>query len=87
MYDITSDSAMLVEFEDDAWICPDIDTIFIQKDPWYYEYGDGQTMVMVVNQCDNSAKNDINENISSYADGECATSDVIENNIINIVAE
>lgn len=63
MYDTTNDSIMETEFSDDAWICPDIESITLNNDPWYYEYGSGQNIVMVVNQCDISTTNDGNQNI------------------------
>ena len=49
MYDISTDAILEAEFSDDAWICPDIDSFTLDNDPWYYEYGSGQNIVMVVN--------------------------------------
>ena len=69
------------EFYSPNWICPEVDTISVENNPPLYQYRDGQSFVLVVNNCTDAEKLDTDEGLSTYTTASCATPEEVSDNV------
>lgn len=60
-----------VEESPNKWICPDVDYIKVDNDPYLFTYGTGSSFVMVVNDCKTAVGIDEANGLTSYSTVEC----------------
>lgn len=61
------------EFSADGWICPDIRNIPVFNNPFIFD--SGTNFVMVVNDCTVAVESDMKNNLTSYTDSECLSTE------------
>ena len=67
------DTFFLTEFSSDEWICPDIASIELWRNPFLYTTG--KNLVMVVNECNVAVDVDTANGVTSYSTTACLPQD------------
>ena len=80
-YKDSDSNTIQIEFGGDTtpnrWICPDVEDIKVDNDPFLFTYGTAASFVMVVNDCETAVKIDKAQGLTSYSTVECASSDTM----------
>jgi len=67
-----------VEFEDDSWVCPDIESITVNNNPSLFTTGNGTSFYLIVNTCAQAIDIDTKYNLTSTHSSNSCLDDVTQ---------